>query len=192
MKILLLCDRASGGADNGAPVGDLRGALIDLLTDAGHEVETVTLNWENTKPCVGCFGCWLKTPGKCVISNDGANETAAAHIRSGAIVALTEITFGGFSADIKSYLDRSIQNIAADFEVYKGEMRHKMRYDSFPIWAAVGYGDVSDAERRTFAELAQRNSLNMRPKDFLALTVNENAPIDEAGRAILKLLEASA
>ena len=27
----------------------------------------------NIRPCIGCFGCWLKTPGQCVIK-DGYDQ----------------------------------------------------------------------------------------------------------------------
>ena len=186
MRILMLCDRESTSGAN------LRDAFQNLLADAGHDVTAVTLNREKIKPCLGCFGCWIKTPGRCVITDDGANSIAEKQMRSDAVVLLSKITFGGFSADIKSYLDRSIQNILSDFEVYKGEMRHEMRYKRFPICIAVGYGDVSGTEQQTFAHLAQRNALNMRPADFLALTMQSSGTIEKAGHRILELLEASA
>ena len=127
-----------------------------------------------------------------MITDDNANHIAEKLINSGAVVLLTKITFGGFSADIKSFLDRSIQNIASDFEVYKGEMRHEKRYGRFPIWIAAGYGDVSDAERQTFAHLAQRNALKMRPKSLLALTIQGSEALEKASRSILESLEVSA
>ena len=185
MKILLLCDRESTSSNN------LRVTFETLLSDAGHDVTPVTLSSEILRPCLGCFGCWIKTPGQCVITNDDVNSIAQKQMRSAAVVLLTKITFGGFSADIKSYLDRSIQNISPDFEVYQGEMRHKMRYERFPIWIAVGYGDVSDAERQTFDHLARRNALNMRPTNLLALTIKSDGTFQKARQSILELLEAS-
>ena len=184
MNVLLLCDRESAG--NG-----LRGSFWDLLANAGHDVTAVTLSREEIKPCLGCFGCWVKTPGQCVIG-DEANSIAEKQMRSDAVMLLSKITYGGFSADVKSFLDRSIQNIAADFEVYKGEMRHKMRYARLPIFIVVGYGDASEPERQAFIRLAQRNALNMRPASLLALTTQSDGTIDETRRPILELLEASA
>ena len=183
MKILMLCDRESASGDN------LRDALNMLLADAGHEVEAVTLNRELLKPCRGCFGCWVKTPGCCVITDDNANNIAEKQMSSDVVVLLSKITFGGFSADIKSYLDRAIQNIGADFEIYKGEMRHEKRYENFPVLIAVGYGDAGEPEKQTFTRLIQRNALNMRPKKFSALMVNNSETLKRAARSVLEILE---
>lgn len=44
------------------------------LQDSGqnHEVhiEELQVNRMNIKPCLGCFSCWSKTPGKCCIQDD--------------------------------------------------------------------------------------------------------------------------
>ncbi len=184
MQILFMRDRKS--AENG-----LGGALEAMLERVGYGVTAFTLNREQIAPCTGCFNCWLKTPGECAVKSDGINDIARLAMRAHAVVLLTEITFGGFSADIKAFLDRSVQNILPFMEVYEGEVHHPMRYERFPIWAAVGYGGDS-AQRETFKRLAYRNALNMRPERCLAITASD---IDELARneqALLGVLEASA
>ena len=37
---------------------------------AGAETETVYLTEKKIHPCVGCFTCWVKTPGVCVFKDD--------------------------------------------------------------------------------------------------------------------------
>jgi multimeric flavodoxin WrbA len=37
---------------------------------AGAETETVYLQEKNIHPCVGCFTCWVKTPGVCIFKDD--------------------------------------------------------------------------------------------------------------------------
>ena len=187
MKILLLCDRKSSG--NGIQIRD---GLLDFLEHTGHEIQTVILNREELKPCIGCFGCWFKTPGECVITSDEANNIASKAVNADAIVLLSEVTYGGFSADIKAFLDRSVQNILPYFEMYQGEMHHEMRYEHFPIWISVGYGNVSDAEKQTFTTLADRNALNMRPAGYLSLVVQNSEELAKEAKAILKTLEVGA
>jgi len=184
MKIFLLCDRKGDGPEN-----PIRGALMDLLTQAGHDVESVTLSRQEVMPCTSCFGCWFKTPGRCVITKDGANSVAMKQVQADAFVLLSQVTYGGFSADIKAFIDRSIQVIMPFFEIYKGEMRHVMRYERLPIWVAVGYGDVCDEEKQTFIRLADRNALNFRSQKHLALTVRDSGELIQEGQSILKTLE---
>ena len=184
MQIVLLRDRKS--IENG-----LGGALEAMLERAGYDVTAFTLNREKIQPCTGCFNCWLKTPGECAVKSDGINDIACATMRAHAVVLLSEITFGGFSADIKAFLDRSVQNILPFMEVYEGEVHHPMRYERFPIWVPVGYGGES-AQRETYKRLARRNALNMRPERYLALTVGSSDELAQNEQAILGVLEAGA
>ena len=45
---------------------------IDLKQDAIQQKDTnfIDLSSLQIKNCMGCFGCWTKTPGKCVIRDD--------------------------------------------------------------------------------------------------------------------------
>lgn len=184
MNILLLCEWRS------SEVGfQIRNAVQGILKQEGHHVQMIILNSKELKPCVACLGCWLRTPGQCLITDDGDNSIAYHQINADAVMLISRITYGGFSADMKAFLDRSIQNIMPYFVNYKGEIHHPMRYKRFPIWIVVGYGNVSDAEKHTFTTLAERNALNMRPAKHLAVTVNNiDELLKEAGN-ILDLLE---
>lgn len=186
MNILLLCEWES------SEVGiKIKNAVQVILEQEGHHVHIIRLNSKELKPCVACLGCWLKTPGQCMITDDGANNIALQEINTDAVMLISKITYGGFSADIKAFLDRSIQNIMPYLINYKGEIHHPMRYKCFPIWIAVGYGNVSDTEKRTFTMLAERNALNMRPAKHLAVTVSDNKELEKEAGNILQMLEVS-
>ena len=47
--------------------------LVDFLMKKGHEVDVMVLRDEKIASCLGCFGCWLKTPGECVINDAGSD-----------------------------------------------------------------------------------------------------------------------
>ena len=185
MNILLLCEWRS--SDTGVQI---RSALQSTLEREGHSVQTIVLNHKEFKPCVGCFGCWLKTPGQCLVTDDAANSIASLVINADAVVLISEITYGGFSADIKAFLDRSIQNIMPYLVKYKGETHHPLRYKRSPVLISVGYGNASDAERRTFIALAERNALNKRPPRHLAVVVENRDELAKEASNILKTLEA--
>jgi len=175
MKTLILCDRESLSY-NGL---NLASQIQTTVEKSGNNTKIITLNGDEIKPCVGCFGCWVKTPGQCVMTKDSVNEIAREEIQSDVVIILSKISYGGYSYDIKSFLDRSIQNISPFFEIVDGEMRHKMRYDHFPVMITIGYGDSSSDERQTFTTLAKRNALNMRPPKHFVIRVKSMEKLDE-------------
>ena len=106
---------------NGAKEGDLTIKAIekniaDQLTKERWEVEPIELRNMQIANCIGCFGCWVKTPGTCVINDDG-RETTRKAIQSDLMVWLTPVTFGGYSSELKKALDRIIPILLPYFQV---------------------------------------------------------------------------
>ncbi len=131
------------------------------LHDRGFEVVSHVLKKADMRPCVGCFGCWLKTPGYCVFTDDINNDLNRIFINSHTVVFISEIMYGGYSAHIKRYLDRIIPLVLPDFEKINGETHHKKRYDRYPNYLTIGYGtNVTVGEKKTFQKLLERNNLN--------------------------------
>ena len=83
----------------------------------------------NLHHCIGCFGCWIKTPGKCVIKDNYSNMGQLLS-RCDELILISKSTYGGFSPFIKNVLDRSISYISPNFVTRNGEMHHKRRYDN--------------------------------------------------------------
>lgn len=64
---------------NGSPKGDksntyrLTSAFLDGLRQTQPvKAETIEVGKLHLLPCRGCFACWSKTPGKCVLQDDMA------------------------------------------------------------------------------------------------------------------------
>lgn len=111
-------------------------------------------------PCIGCFGCWVKTPGRCVI-RDGYENTGIRMSRADELVIISECFYGGFSPFVKAVLDRAISYVHPDFVIRGGEMHHKRRYKNTLRLTAVLYGaDITEAEKETAAELLESMSDN--------------------------------
>ncbi len=53
--------------------------LVESLKAKGHEVDVMILRKEKIGACLGCFGCWLKTPGECVIHDAGSDLPEKGH-----------------------------------------------------------------------------------------------------------------
>ena len=44
--------------------------FLDGVRDGGIEPEILFLHKYQIKPCIGCFSCWVKTPGTCIHKDD--------------------------------------------------------------------------------------------------------------------------
>lgn len=111
-------------------------------------------------PCIGCFGCWIKTPGACVI-RDSYGDMGELLSKCDGLAIISRCVYGGFSPFIKNVLDRSISYLLPDFTLLEGEMHHKPRYDhtfSLDCWF---YGEgIRDAEKSTAEKLVRANARN--------------------------------
>lgn len=55
--------------------------------------------------CIGCFGCWIKTPGKCVMK-DGYNNIGKILSKAGKVTIISRCFYGCYSPFVKNILDR--------------------------------------------------------------------------------------
>ncbi|MCL2253349.1 MAG: flavodoxin family protein [Lachnospiraceae bacterium] len=118
------------------------------------------------KPCVGCFGCWLKTPGKCVIK-DSDSDFAATIPHMQEVIVISQLTFGGLSPNIKAVFDRSIGFILPFFCSIDGEMHHQQRYAKRPSLRYLLYAkNISDEEKATAQKLVKANALNLGADNY--------------------------
>ncbi len=72
MKVLVINGSPKGKASN---TYQLACAFLEGMEKGGAgaeemQVEEIQVNCLDIKPCLGCFGCWGKTPGKCCIQDD--------------------------------------------------------------------------------------------------------------------------
>ena len=82
---------------------------------------------EKPHHCIGCFGCWVKTPGKCVI-HDGYENTGINMSKCTELILVSRCCYGSVSPFVKTVQDRAISYINPDFVMRKGKMHHKRRY----------------------------------------------------------------
>ena len=148
---------------------DVQQALTGRLAADGCEVESMTLRDMEVHHCVGCFGCWVQTPGECMI-DDGARDVARAFIASDLVVFFTPVTFGGYSSELKKALDRIICVVSPFFDRIDGEVHHKPRYQQYPRLLGVGVQPRPDRESEAiFTTLVERNAINMHAPDHAAV-----------------------
>ena len=133
------------------------------------------------KPCMGCFGCWIKTPGKCVI-NDRCSDIPSYMAKCDEMILISPILFGSYSECIKAVIDRSIPYVLPYFRIVQGEMHHKMRYKHSFKLKVYFYGECDDEERQIAESLVHANAMNFGATSYEVKFFEE---IEELRSAIL-------
>ena len=110
--------------------------------------------------CQGCFGCWLKTPGKCVYK-DSLEYMGARLATSEELTVISRCTYGGYSAGVKRVFDRSIAVSQPLFTYRAWRTHHVPRYQNRPRFCVYFYGAASDYEKEIARELVQSNAVNL-------------------------------
>ena len=137
-------------------IHDLDSGYNSLIAD--HCDRAVTADGKYA-PCQGCFGCWTKHPAECFMK-DRLQQICRIIGQSDELVIITKNLYGGYSADVKNILDRSI-GTSTPFSTYRGrQMHHTLRYGKHDLWKVIVYGDITEAEKDTFRYLAERNAVN--------------------------------
>lgn len=154
--------------------GWVRGVAAGLAA-RGHEVHHLELRSLRLSQCRGCFGCWTKTPGRCLIRDDGerlAREMVAADVG----VFASPVSMGFTSALLRRAMERLLPLLHPYMEVVAGEIHHRARYARYPRLALLhGHEGVDAEDRELLALLHRRMALNM--KSTLALVAStERAP----------------
>jgi len=97
--------------------------FLEGLRDGGAEVELLYTRDQQINPCLGCFGCWTRTPGKCVQEDDMAGLLP--RLREAAIwVLATPLYFDGPSGPLKNLMDRMTAFLRLAAEVRAGRSCH--------------------------------------------------------------------
>ena len=131
------------------------------LLKKGFEITEKRLASGELDYCMGCFGCWVKTPGECVIRDSMAdiNRTAMAN---DVVIYLVPVVFGQYSANMKNALDRWIPNILPFFITKpNGDTMHPARYAKNPQYVMIGYGDdLAEEDVRLFQDITLKHRDN--------------------------------
>ncbi len=137
-------------------------ALDGFFADKGFEVGKYRMAAKELAYCMGCFGCWVKKPGECVIT-DRIAELNRAQMNSDVVVFATPVVFGQFSANIKCVIDRWLPNMLPFFETRPdGSTMHPPRYKDYPKQIMLGYGaNVSEDDRDLFTDITDNHRSNV-------------------------------
>ncbi|MCX6556617.1 MAG: flavodoxin family protein [Candidatus Aminicenantes bacterium] len=181
MKVVFLKGSPAGGQD---PLSNrAAAAVMAALKPRGWQVKSFALAGMSIKPCRGCFSCWVRTPGRCVIVDDDQEAILTATAGSDLLIWLTPITFGGYAPELKKALDRIIPVLLPYFIRVKNETHHPLRYPIRRRLLVIGTQKQEDAEcERVFRLLVGRNALNMGDAEATTLVFSGDVSLAEMDR----------
>ena len=132
-----------------------------ILSDRNFDLSvdipsTEFINLSNLKiaNCIGCFGCWTKTPGKCVIRDD-AVKVYPKIAASDRVLYISKVKYGSYDTPMKTMLERAIPVQQAFIRLLHGETHHVQRAVVPKRATIIGYGDISDEEKKNFYTACQ-------------------------------------
>jgi len=125
-------------AFNGSPRGEkgnthvMVQAFLEGAKAAGAQTENIFLAHKKIHQCMGCFNCWIKTPGQCAIRDD-MDELLPKLWGSDIVVFATPLYVDNVTGIMKTFMDRMIPTADPYFaKDAQGECRHVSRSGKAP------------------------------------------------------------
>ena len=111
-------------------------------------------------PCRGCFACWLKNTGFCVM-DDSLKHAGALIGQSDPLIIISRLCYGGYSPGVKAVLDRAIGVSLPFFTWRGGQTPHIRRYPQRKPLPVLFFGDSTEWGRQTATERSGRKRLKL-------------------------------
>ncbi len=128
MKVLIL---------NGNPKAEYKAfdlylqELRCLLENENHEIKYIMLRNFQLHDCIGCYTCWLKTPGICCF-DDGIDEILKEYLAANIVIYASPVIMSFISALLKRVNDRMLPVVHPFLKLREDRMSHLLRYSHYP------------------------------------------------------------
>lgn len=149
------------------------------------EIKYIDLSSLKIANCTGCFGCWTRTPGKCVMRDD-ATRVYPYIAASDRVLYVSRVIYGGYDMVMKRMLERAIPVQQAFIRIVKGETHHVQRAVVPKRATIVAYGDIDAEEQALFRRLVARNASNMSFESHEVIFTSE-AELENCVKKIVEL-----
>lgn len=136
--------------------------LSNYLKKKNHQSELFLLRDMHIKQCIGCFDCWVKTPGLCVAKDD-APKILQAYINSDFVLFTSPVIMGFTTALLKKAQEKLLPLGHPYFEFLNGETRHINRYEKYPSIGLLldGVDETAQDDITIISEIYRRDAINL-------------------------------
>ncbi len=118
------------------------------------------------KACIGCWSCWVKTPGRCVFKDTMA-EIARDYVNADKVILLMDTAQGFLNHVAKAFMDRTIPHYHPYIEIVDGECHHKVRYDRYPeLHFYYDEQGLAEEETQVIEDYLSRTAYQFRSKAY--------------------------
>jgi len=158
-------------------------ALKASLEEKMNEVKVIPLRRFSFHDCIGCYSCWLKTPGICCFQ-DGMEEILKEYLAADTVVFASPIIMGFISASLKCVNDRMLPVMHPFLQPREDRMSHFLRYSHYPE-AILLLDDPRDGAEGTNGSIALIEKVYENSQRGMRRFLNTGQSIEEVSYAIV-------
>ena len=170
-------------AFNGSPKADhgnthvIVTALLEGATKTGVSTENVLLACKKIGHCIGCFTCWTKTPGKCVLKDD-MEDLLKKYMASDIVIMASPLYVDHVTGIMKDFMDRSLPLVCPQFEMgCAGQTRHVSRYEKYPSIVWVSNCGFPEKDQFAVLRLACERDIRNNEADIISEIYRSQGPL---------------
>lgn len=160
--------------------------LQKMLETKGDNLRHFRIREMKVSSCVGCWDCWVKTPGQCRLKDDQEPLLREA-INSDLVIFTSPMIMGFPSSILKKSMDRFIPLLHPYSDLVQNESHHSKRYEKYPHFGFIvreeDDGDKNDLQ--ILKEIAGRFALNFKSEIKIFATLSK--PVGELSHEISSL-----
>jgi len=170
-------------AFNGSPKAErgnthvMVAAFLEGAAKAGAQTENVLLARKKIGHCIGCFTCWTKTPGKCVIKDD-MEALLKTYMASDIAIMASPLYVDHVTGIMKDFMDRMIPIVCPQFEMGDaGQTRHVSRFSKYPSIIFMSNCGFPEKDQFALLSLFCERAVNNRKGDVIAQIYRSQGPL---------------
>jgi multimeric flavodoxin WrbA len=151
-------------------------SLSDLLESHNHTVTTLELREMDIKYCIGCFNCWVKTPGECRVADD-SRDVCREYINSDLVLFASPILMGFTSTLLKKAHEKLLPLLLPYLEFVQNESHHASRYEKYPLIGLLleKEKDTDDEDLKIITDIYKRNAINFKTSFCFTKLITDSA-----------------